>query len=132
MPGKHAWANSAANSLLSRLHALKRNFGSQWSILTKPFRYLVRGLILNVVILFGASLFLLVTIALNYKGRCGVFYFFGGQGRPCPFLEYMKEEFGFYSIVTVAYLWWLILLSFVVVPGIGYLIGRRLDRPKNV
>ena len=39
-----------------------------------------------------AGTYLLVTIALSYKGRCGVFYFFGGQGRPCPLSEYMEQE----------------------------------------
>ena len=94
-------------------------------ILTKPFKYLIRGLIINVVILFVFALVLLISIARSYKGRCGVFYFFGGQGRPCPFLEYLREEFGFYSLVTVAYFWWLILLLFAAIPVIAYLIGRR-------
>jgi hypothetical protein len=66
-----------------------------------------------------------VSIALSYKGQCGVFYFFGGEGRPCPLSEYMKEELGFSLIVLLAELWWLILPAFLVIPGIGYLIGRR-------
>jgi hypothetical protein len=93
--------------------------------LTKPFKYLVRGLIVNVGILFIASIYLLVTIALNYKGRCGVFWFFGGEGHPCPFLEYLREELWFILIPLLFYFWWLILLAFAVIPGIGYLIGRR-------
>jgi len=101
-------------------------FGAQLKyILTKPFKYLVRGLIINVVILFVASLYLLVSITLSYKGRCGVFYFFGGQGRPCPFLEYLREELAFSLILILYYFWWLILLLLVVIPAIGYLIGRR-------
>jgi hypothetical protein len=95
--------------------------------LTKPFKYLVRGLIINVAILVVAGLCLLVSIAFSYKGKCGVFYFFGGQGRPCSFLEYLREELGFSLLLIVYYFWWLILLSFVVIPGIGYLIGRRIN-----
>jgi hypothetical protein len=122
-------ADSSVNGLYSKLRgrateahrsALKLEY-----ILTTPFKYLVRGLIINVVVLFFLSLYLLVSIALSYKGRCGVFYFFGGQGRPCPFLEYLREELAFTLIVLLGYFWWLILLLFLVIPGIGYLIGRR-------
>jgi hypothetical protein len=100
-------------------------------ILTKPFKYLVRGLIVNVGILFIASIYLLVTTALNYKGRCGVFWFFGGEGRPCPFLEYMSGELALFFVPILFELWWLILLAFAVIPGIGYLIGRRRNSPNS-
>ena len=95
--------------------------------MTKPFRYLVKGLIINGVILLAVSLYLLGSIAWSYKGRCGVFYFFGGEGRPCPFLEYLRQELLFILIPLLGYFWWLILLLFLVIPGIGYLIGRRRD-----
>lgn len=93
--------------------------------MTKPYKYLVAGLIGNVVILLIAGSWLVVSIALSYKGRCGVFWFFGGQGRPCTLLEYMKEELGFSLILIVFELWWVILPAFVVLPVAGYLIGRR-------
>ena len=93
--------------------------------MTKSYKYLVIGLVINIVILLIAGSWLTVSIYLSYKGRCGVFYFFGGQGRPCTLLEYMKEELGFSLIVIVFELWWLILPAFVVLPGAGYLIGRR-------
>jgi hypothetical protein len=93
-------------------------------ILTKPFKYLIRGLIVNVGILFIASTYLLVATALNYKGRCGVFWFFGGEGRPCPFLEYMRGEM-FFLVASLFQLWWMILPAFALIPGIAYLIGRR-------
>lgn len=92
--------------------------------MTKPLKYLIIGLFVNFVILFVAGIFLVVSTALSYNGRCGVFYFFGGQGRPCPLLEYMKEELGFNLIAMFSLLWWLILPAFLVIPGIGYLIGR--------
>ncbi len=95
--------------------------------MTKPLKYLVRGLIIDVLILFVASLYLLVSIALSYKGRCGVFWFFGGQGRPCTRLEYLKEELAFILIPLLFYFWWLILLLFIAIPAIGYLIGRRRE-----
>jgi hypothetical protein len=92
--------------------------------LTKPSKYLVIGVFVNFVILFIAGSFMVVSTALSYNGRCGVFYFFGGQGRPCSLPEYMKEELGFYLIATFSVLWWLILPAFLVIPGISYLIGR--------
>ena len=64
------------------------------------------------------------SIALSYKGRCGVFWFFGGEGRPCPLREYMKEELAF-ALIPLIEFWWLILPAFLVIPGIGYLFGRR-------
>jgi hypothetical protein len=95
---------------------------------TKPYKYLFIGLIVNVVILFIAGAALVVSIASSYKGRCGVFYFFGGQGRPCPLSEYMREELGFNLIALVSVLWWLILPAFLVIPVIGYFIGRHRNR----
>jgi len=95
--------------------------------MTKPFKYLVAGLVVDFVILFIAGSYLLVSIALSYNGRCGVFYFFGGEGRPCPLHEYMKEELGF-AIAGLLEFWWLILLAvpaFFVIPGIAYLISFR-------
>jgi len=92
--------------------------------LTKPSKYLVIGLFINFGILFIAGSWLVVEIALSYKGRCGAFYFFGGDGRPCPLLEYMKEELGFNLVVLFSFFWWLIFPGFLVIPGIGYLIGR--------
>ena len=92
--------------------------------MTKPFKYLDIGLFVNFVIIFIAVSFLVVSIALSYNGRCGVFYFFGGEGRPCSLMEYMKQEVGFNLIALFSLLWWLILPAFLVIPGIGYLIGR--------
>ena len=97
--------------------------------MTKPLKYLVRGLIINVGILFTVSLYLLVAIALNYKGRCGVFWVFGGDGRPCPFFEYMRQEVQFIFLPILFALWWLILLAFPLIPGIAYLIGRHRSEP---
>ena len=102
-------------------------FVAQEYIVTKPFRYLVKGLIINVALLLVAGLYLLGSIAWSYKGRCGVFWFFGGEGRPCPFPEYFREELLFFLIPLLGYFWWLILLLFAVIPGIGYLIGRRQE-----
>lgn len=95
--------------------------------MTKPFKYLLSGLLVNVGIIVIASVHLMVTVARSYKGRCGVFWFFGGQGRPCPLLEYMKEEVGF-ALIALLQLWWLILPAFAVIPVIGYLIGRNRSR----
>jgi len=72
-----------------------------------------------------AGCYLLVDIAFSYKGRCGVFYFFGGEGRPCPLHEYMTQELGF-LIAGLFEFWWLILLAlpaFLVLPVLGFLIG---------
>ena len=99
--------------------------------MTKPYKYLLIGLIVNVVILFIAGAYLVVAIALSYKGRCGVFYFFGGEGRLCSLREYMKEELWFNLIALLSVLWWLILPAFLVMPGIGYLIGRRRNSSFN-
>ena len=96
--------------------------------MTKPYKYLFIGLIVNFVILFIAGAYLVVSVALSYKGRCGVFYFFGGEGRPCPLSEYIREEFWFNLIALVSVLWWLILPAFLVIPGIGYFIGRHRNR----
>jgi hypothetical protein len=93
------------------------------SILTKPFKYLVIGLIVNFGILFIAGSYMLVSIALSYNGRCGVFWFFGGDGRPCSLLEYMRQEWTF-ILIALLEVWWLMLLAFAVLPGIDYLIGR--------
>ena len=95
--------------------------------MTKPYKYLFIGLIVNFVILFIAGAYLVVSVALTYKGRCGAFYFFGGDGLPCSWLEYMKEELGFNLIVLFSFLWWLILPAFLLIPGIGYLIGRHRE-----
>ena len=98
------------------------------SIVTKPFKYLIRGLVVDAVILAAISLYLLTAIALNYKGRCGVFWFFGGEGRPCPFVEYMKHEAGFIFLAILFELWWLILPALGLFPVIGYLIGHRKSK----
>lgn len=34
----------------------------------------------------------------------------------------------FFLVASLFQLWWLILLAFAVIPGIGYLIGRRRNR----
>ena len=88
--------------------------------MTKPFKY---SLILNFALIFIAFSYLVVTIAMSYKGRCGAFYFFGGEGRPCPLREYMKEELGF-SLIVLWSEWWLVLPALLLIPGIGYLLGR--------
>ena len=63
--------------------------------MTKPLRYLLRGVIADVIILAAIILFVLVNIALSYRGRCGVFWFFGGAGHPCSRSEYVRQEVGF-------------------------------------
>jgi hypothetical protein len=89
-------------------------------------KYLLIGLIVDFVILFVAGGYLLVSLALSYKGRCGVFWFFGGDGRPCPFHEYMGQELVL-LIAGLLEFWWLILLAmpvFLMIPSIAYLLGR--------
>lgn len=88
--------------------------------MTKPFKY---SLILNFALIFVAFSYLVATIAMSYKGRCGVFWFFGGQGRPCTLREYMKEELWF-ALIALWYVWWLVLPACLLIPAIGYLIGR--------
>jgi hypothetical protein len=36
----------------------------------------------------------------------------------------MREELAF-GLIPLLDFWWLILLAFAVIPGVGYLIGRR-------
>jgi hypothetical protein len=101
-------------------------------VVTKPLRYFLRGIIANVIILAVISLYLLVSIALNYKGRCGVFWFFGGEGHPCPRSEYVMEvaSFIFFGILDDTETWLLILLALGILPSLGYLIGRRRGSKK--
>ena len=97
--------------------------------MTKPVRYFLRGIIADGIILAVISLYLLVSIALSYRGRCGVFYFFGGQGRPCPRPEYILEQAGFLvlGILDDTQTWLLILLAFGVLPLLGGLVGCRRE-----
>lgn len=99
--------------------------------MTKPLRYFLRGILANVVILVAISLWVLINTALSYRGRCGVFWFFGGEGHPCSRLEYIKEEMGFglIGLVGTPEAWLFILPALVVLPVLGYLIGlsRRAD-----
>jgi hypothetical protein len=83
----------------------------------------------DAIILAVVSLFLLVRVALNYDGRCGAFFFFGGEGRPCPRSEYVMEVAGFilFGILDDVGAWALILLALGVLPLLGYLIGRRRE-----
>ena len=93
--------------------------------MTKPAKYLLIGLLIDFGIVVIAGLCFLGEIARNYNGRCGAFYFFGGEGHPCSLLEYMKQESAFLLIALVAEMWWLILPAFLLPPVIGYVIGRR-------
>jgi hypothetical protein len=85
---------------------------------------MVTGLFVNLVILFLAGSFFGGVDCFELQRAMWRTHFFGGQGRPCPLLEYMKEELGFNLIVIFSFLWWLILPAFLVIPGVGYLIGR--------
>lgn len=93
----------------------------------RPFRYLIWGLLADVIALAAISGFILVRIALNYKGRCGVFWFFGGEGHPCPRSEYVLEVASFLLLGILAdpEVWVPILLALGLPPLLGYLIGRR-------
>ncbi len=96
----------------------------------KPVRYLLRGVIADAAILAAVSLYLLASIALNYEGRCGAFFFFGGAGRPCTRSEYVLEAAGFilFGVLDDTQTWVLILLALAALPLLGYLIGRRRGR----
>ena len=97
----------------------------------KPLRYFLRGIIANVIILVGLLLFVLVDTALGYRGRCGVFYFFGGEGHPCSRSEYVREEmaFGLIGLVGIPETWLVILPGLCILPLLGYLFGlsRKAD-----
>ena len=99
--------------------------------MTKPLRYFLRGIVANVIILVAITLFVLINSALSYRGRCGVFWFFGGEGHPCSRSEYVKEEmaFGVIGLIGLPEVWLVILPALAVLPVIGYLIGlaRRAD-----
>jgi hypothetical protein len=95
-------------------------------VMTKPLRYFLRGIIADVIILAGIVIFVLVDIALSYRGRCGVFWFFGGAGHPCSRSEYVKEEAAFFFIALVGTpeAWLLILPALSIIPLLSYLLGR--------
>jgi hypothetical protein len=95
--------------------------------MTKPLRYLLRGIIADVIILTAIILFALVNISLSYKGRCGVFWFFGGAGHPCSRSEYVRQEVGFFffALLDNTETLLLILPALTILPILGYLIGRR-------
>jgi hypothetical protein len=97
--------------------------------MTKPVRYFLRGIVADVIILAAVSLFVLVSIALSYKGRCGVFWFFGGDGHPCSRSEYVKEEAGFlfFALLDNTETLLLILPALGILPLLGYLLGRRRE-----
>jgi len=99
--------------------------------MTKPLRFFLRGILANVIILVAITLWVLINSALSYRGRCGVFWFFGGEGHPCSRSEYVKEEmaFGLIGLIGVPEVWLLILPALAVLPVLGYLIGysRRAD-----
>jgi hypothetical protein len=85
----------------------------------------------DALILAVFSSYLLASIALSYKGRCGVFWFFGGEGHPCPRSEYVMEVLVFMllGIADDVETWPLILLALCILPLLGYLIGRRRGAP---
>ena len=93
--------------------------------MVRPYRY-VFELIADLIVLAVIGGYLLATIALNYKGRCGVFWFFGGEGHPCSRSEYMKEEAGFllFGILGLPEVWVPILLVLAVPSA-----HRLSDRP---
>ncbi len=94
--------------------------------MTKPLRYFLRGILANIIILVAITLFVLINSALSYRGRCGVFWFFGGEGHPCSRSEYVREEmaFGVIGLIGVPEVWLFILPALAVLPVLGYLIGR--------
>jgi len=98
-------------------------------VMTKPLRYFLRGVMADVILLAVVSLYLLADIARSYKGRCGVFWFFGGEGHPCPRSEYVMEVAGFilFGILGNTETWSLILFTLGIPPLLGYLIGRRRE-----
>ena len=95
--------------------------------MTKHRRYFVWGIIADVIILAAIILFVVVNISLSYRGRCGVFWFFGGAGHPCSRSEYVREEVGFlfFALLDATETWLLILPALSILPILGYLIGRR-------
>ena len=98
--------------------------------MARPFRYFIGGLIADVIALAVVGGYVLVSIALSYKGRCGVFWFFGGEGRPCPRSEYVTEVVSLLllGIADDPVAWVPILLALGVPPLLGCLIGRRRSR----
>jgi len=83
----------------------------------------------DVIILAAVGLYVLVDIALSYKGRCGVFWFFGGEGHPCPRSEYVRETAVFLLFGLAGNTETLLLIppALCVLPLVGYLIGRRRE-----
>jgi hypothetical protein len=84
----------------------------------------------NAVILAVFSIYLLASIASSYKGRCGVFWFFGGEGHPCPRSEYVMEVLGFMllGISDDVETWSLMLLALCILPLLGYLMAAVVGR----
>ena len=99
----------------------------------KPLRYFLRGILADALILAAVSLYVLARISLNYKGRCGVFFFFGGEGHPCPRSEYVMEVVGFllFGILDDPEELAPVLLALGILPLIGYLFARRRE-PKSM
>ena len=76
------------------------------------------------------SVYVVISVLYSYKGRCGVFFFFGGDGHPCTRWEYLKEETAFIvlGILDAKEVWVPGLLFLTALPLFGYLLGRWTKR----
>jgi len=97
---------------------------------TKSLRYFLWGILADAALLAGVSLYMVGSVLYSYNGRCGVFFFFGGEGHPCSRWEYLKEETAFVTLglLDAKEVWVPALLFLTVLPMFGYLLGRTTFR----
>jgi hypothetical protein len=92
---------------------------------TKIRKYILIGLLVDIVVPLAASALLALHAAYTYEGRCITIVFMGGG--PCTRFEYVAQVVGLVWLVgwmAAIENWWIVLPALLIAPLIGYAVGR--------
>ena len=90
----------------------------------KNIRYMLHGLLADILLVITGTLLFLIILALGYRGKCWDVLAVT-LARPCTFYEYLTRDVPFMLLLMLVEYWWLILIALLLPPVVGFLAGRR-------
>jgi hypothetical protein len=103
------------------------NINKPMSPKRKAVKYLLYGVLLELLVLTAGLLAAVLVTALFYRGHCNGGQFLGDSTYLCSLPEYVGESFFIMLIIGLYYLWLPILFVMILLPLYGYLWGRNLE-----
>ena len=95
-------------------------------------KYAIRGLLAGVLILLIGGIYIILSAAYHFDGKCGGWMPFLSGPHECSLFEYILSTASFTILILLTYYWYWILIFLILTTLTGYGLGRiKINKLKS-